>query len=135
MTEFGVRHYAVGGKYFDKAIQLKPDFTDAYVANGKANIEMSRIYEANQNFTKAYELQPSNNEVIKELANLYFNNRQYQKAIELAQKCAACENADRILGMSYYASEDYGKALSFCKKPSKKMTTMQKQCIHLADLS
>jgi tetratricopeptide (TPR) repeat protein len=120
MTEIEARHFAVAGKFFDKAIQLKPDFTDAYVANGKANIEMSRVYEANQNFAKAYELQPSNTEVIKELANLYFNNRQYQKAIALAQKCASCDNADRILGMSYYGTEDYGKAVAFLQKAIKK---------------
>ncbi len=120
MTEIEARHFAVAAKCFDKTIQLKPDFTEAYIANGKANIEMSRVYEANQNFVKAYELQPSNTEVIKELANLYFNNRQYQKAIDLAQKCAGCDNADRILGMSYSGTEDYGKAVDFLQKAIKK---------------
>ncbi len=116
IEESTARHFAVAGKIFDKAIQLNPNFTEAYIANGKANLEMSRIYEANQNFTKAYQLQPANNEVIKELASLYFNNHQFQKAIELVQKCSDCENADRMLGMSYYHTEDYGKAVSFLQK-------------------
>ena len=116
LEELTVRHFAVAGKNFDKAIQFNPNFTEAYIANGKANLEMSRVYEANLNFTKAYQLQPGNNEVIKELSELYFNNRQFQKAIDLVQKCADCANADRILGMSYYHTEDYGKAVNFLQK-------------------
>ena len=116
LGESALHHFAVAGKNFDKAIQLNPNFTEAYLANGKVNLEMSRIYEANQNFTKAYQLQPANSEVIKGLTNLYFNNRQFQKAIDLAQKCNDCDNTDRILGMSYYHTEDYGKAIQFLLK-------------------
>lgn len=116
LDESKARHYAIAAKNFDKAIHLNPNFTEAYIANGKVNLEMSRIYQANQNFTKAYELQPDNNEVIKQLTTLYFNNRQYQKAIDLVQKCNNCADADRILGMSYYHTEDYGKAVNFLQK-------------------
>jgi tetratricopeptide (TPR) repeat protein len=116
LEESGLRHFAVAAKNFDKAIQLNPNFVEAYIANGKANLEMSRVYEATQNFTKAYQLQPSNNEVIKELATLSFNNRQYLKAIDLVQKCKDCADADRMLGMSYYNTEDYGKSLTFLQK-------------------
>ncbi len=114
--EFEARHYAVAAKNFDKAIQFDPNFSEAYLANGKVNIEMSRMYEASQSLEKAYQLQPSNNEVIKELSTLYFNNRQFKKAIELVQKCNNCSDADRILGMCYYHTEDYGKSVSFLQK-------------------
>jgi tetratricopeptide (TPR) repeat protein len=110
------RLYAVAGKNFDKAIQFNPNFVEAYLANGKVNLEMSKIYEAGQDFTKAYQLQPANNEVIKQLAFYSFNNRQYQKAIDLVQKCSNCADADRILGMSYYHTEDYGKAEKYLLK-------------------
>ncbi|MDE3212733.1 MAG: tetratricopeptide repeat protein, partial [Bacteroidota bacterium] len=63
--------------------------------------------------TRAYQLQPDNQEVIKALSTLYFNNRQFEKAIAMAQKCKSCGNADRILGMSYYNTEDYGRATQF----------------------
>ncbi|MEO6814438.1 MAG: tetratricopeptide repeat protein [Ginsengibacter sp.] len=116
LEESGLRHFSLASKNFDKAIQMNSNFTDAYIANGKANLEMSRIYEANQNFAKAYELQPSNNEVIQQLILINFNNHQYQKAIDLVEKCGGCENTDRILGMSYYHLEDYGKAASYLQK-------------------
>ncbi|MDP4284235.1 MAG: tetratricopeptide repeat protein [Bacteroidota bacterium] len=113
------RLYAVAGENFDKAIQFNPNFAEAYLANGKVNLEMSKIYEAGQNFTKAYQLQPGNAEVIKQLASFSFNNRQYQKAIDLVQKCDNCADADRVLGMSYYHIEDYGKAETYLKKAIK----------------
>src|SRR6185312_15605704 len=108
--------YAVAAKHFDKAIHFNPDFTEAYIANGKVNLSMRIIGKAQENFSKAYELDPKNNEVISQLATLSFNNRQFQKAIELAQKCVNCENTSRILGMSFYNLEDYGKAEKYLKE-------------------
>lgn len=114
------RLYAVAAKDFDKAIAFNENYTEAYIENGNVNLEMRKIDAAVVNFTKAYQLEPSNNEVIKQLANLYLNNRQFQKAIDLAQKCGSCENGDRILGMSYYNLEDYGKAEIFLQNAIKK---------------
>ena len=102
--------YAVAAKKFDKAISFDPNFTEAYISNGKVDLEMSRMGPATENFTKAYQLDPKNNDVINSLSSLYFNNRQFQKAIDLAQQCNSCENSDRILGMSNYSLEDYAKA-------------------------
>ena len=38
---------------------------NAYIENGNVNLEMRKIDPAMGNFTKAYELDPENNEVIK----------------------------------------------------------------------
>lgn len=114
--ESAARRYLVAVKYYDKAIAFNPKFTEAYIANGKANLEMRKVDAALTSFMKANQLQPSNPAVIKELSSLYFNNRQFQKAIEMAQQCKDCAEADRIIGMSYYQQEDYGKAVAFLQK-------------------
>jgi tetratricopeptide (TPR) repeat protein len=116
VQENTARLYAVAATDFDKAIGFNPQFTDAYIANGEANLSMRKITEAQGNFNKAYELDPKNNEVISQLTTLTFNNRQFQKAIDFAQKCNSCENASRVLGMSYYNLEDYGKAEKYLKE-------------------
>ena len=116
IEEKNSRLFAVAGKDLDKAITFNPNYTDAYIESGNVNLEMRKIDPALGNFTKAYELQPGNNEVIKQLSTLYFNNRQFQKAIDLAQKCNSCPDADRIIGMSYYNLEDYGKAETLLQK-------------------
>ncbi len=116
ITEKNQRLFAVAANDFNKAISFNPKYTDAYIAIGNADLEMRRIDAAQGNFTKAYELEPANQEVIKQLSDLYFNNHQFQKAIDLVQKCIACRNADRILGMSYYGLEDYANAEKFLQK-------------------
>ena len=115
VQENSSRLYAVAAKDFDKAIEFDPQFTDAYIASGKNNLSMRRITQAQENLNKAYNLDPKNPEVISQLTTLSFNNHQFQKAIDLAQKCNNCDNASHVLGMSYYSLEDYGKAEKYLK--------------------
>jgi len=116
IEEKDVRRFAIAEKNFDKSIRFNQNYTEAYMENGNVDLEMRKIDAALGNFTKAYQLQPNNNELVKQLSTLYFNNRQFQKAIDLAQKCSNCPDADRIMGMSYYNLEDYGKAETLLQK-------------------
>ena len=111
LEEKTARRYQVASKNFDKAISFNPKFTEAYIENGKANLEMRKVDPALANFTKANELKPGDKEVMKNLTTLYFNNRQFQKAIDLAQNCKECPDAERIIAMSNYELEDYNKAI------------------------
>ena len=77
---------------------------------------MRMISKAEQNFNSAYKLDPNNLEVIRQLTTLSFNNHQFQKAIEFAQKCKNCEDASRVIGISYYNLEDYAKAEKYLKE-------------------
>ncbi len=110
LEEKKVRRYLVASDYFTKAIEKNPAFTEAYIENGYVNNEMRKTDAAKADFTKALELDPQNDLVIKELANIYFNYRQYQNALDMAQKCKTCSNKDRIIAMCHYNMEDYGKA-------------------------
>ncbi|MDQ6756382.1 MAG: tetratricopeptide repeat protein, partial [Bacteroidota bacterium] len=105
------RRFLLSSKYFDKAIKFDPKYVDAYVENGRVNLEMRKVDAAQSNFLKANEIQPDNQVTIKELATLYFNNRQFQKAMELAQKCKNCIESERIIAMGSYNLEDYAKAI------------------------
>ncbi|MEO5908482.1 MAG: hypothetical protein ABIR50_00915, partial [Ginsengibacter sp.] len=70
------RLYAVAANNFDKAIYFNSNFTEAYIENGKTDLAMRNVSKAYQNFSKAYELDPKNNEVISQFATLSFNYRQ-----------------------------------------------------------
>lgn len=117
--KFNSKLYNAASKDFEKAIQFNPSNADAYIENGKVNLAMNRIYEAGESFNKAHELQPGNKEITKELMLIQYNSRKNEKAIELAGQCD-CEEADRIIGMSYYRMEDYGKAMTYLQKALKK---------------
>ncbi len=114
-AEKAAKHYLVAAENFDKAIAFNPKFTEAYIENGKANLEMRKVDAAMVNFTKANQLQPANTDAIKELTSLYFNNRQFQKAIDMAKQCKDCADAEKIIAISNYNLEDYGKAVTGLK--------------------
>jgi len=110
IEEKTAKRYLVASQNFDKAIKLNPKYTAAYIDNGYANIEMRKTDAALTNFTKANELEPGNIVAINELMNLYFSYRQYTKAVAFAQQCTSCTGAEKIIAISYFQQEDYGKA-------------------------
>ncbi len=110
LEEKKAKRYLVASDHFTKAIELNAAYVEAYIENGFANNEMHRTDAAKTDFTKALKLDPQNETAIKELTNIYFNYRQYQNALDLAQKCKNCVDKDRIIAMCYFKMEDYGKA-------------------------
>ncbi len=110
LVEKKEKRYLVASGYFSKAIAFDPKFVNAYLENGFANNEMRKTDAAKADFTKVLELEPENEIAIKELTSIYFNYRQYQNALDLAQKCKTCVNKDRIIALCYYNLEDYVKA-------------------------
>jgi tetratricopeptide (TPR) repeat protein len=116
LDEKVARRYLVAAKYFDRSAEFNTRFTEAFIENGRVNLEMHKIDAALINFSRANQLEPANADAIKELASLYFNNRQFQKAMDMAQKCKSCPEADRIIAMCNYNQEDYGKAIPGLQK-------------------
>ncbi len=114
------RLFAVASRAFERAILLNQNYSEAYIENGNVNLEMRKVDAAIVSFSKAYQLQPDSNRITRQLATLYFNNRQFQKAIDFSEKCKDFPDADRIMGVSYYNLEDYGKAQNFLQKAMNK---------------
>lgn len=110
MEEKTGRRYLVASEHFAKAISLRPGFVDAYVQSGMVNKEMRKTDASKTDFIKAVELDPQNEIALSELMELYFNYRQYENAIEIALKCKPGTNRDRVVAISYFQMEDYGKA-------------------------
>jgi tetratricopeptide (TPR) repeat protein len=110
LEEKKAKRYLVASDHFSKAIAFNAGYVDAYIEKGYTNNEMRRTDAAKADFTKALELDPQNEIAVKELTTIYFNYRQYQDALDLALKCKNCTDKDRIIAMSYYNMEDYGKA-------------------------
>ncbi len=110
------KKFLVAVQAFDKAVIFDPLYTDAYLQNANANLEMRRTDIAKKHFIKVHELQPANQEVTRQLMELYFNYRQYDQAIAFARMCQNCPGTSRVLGMSYYQQEDYARAETALKE-------------------
>ena len=104
------KRYVSALQALEKATSINPKYTDAFIQCGFTNLEMKRIDPARFFFSKANELDPNNQIVIKEMTQLLYNSHQYNKAIEFAKKCSTCDNPERIMALSYYQIEDYVNA-------------------------
>ena len=111
MAEMNATRYLAASKTFDKAIALNYSNVEAYVQNGYAYLAMRQTDNAIMIFRKVHELEPRNIVAIKELMELHYNYRQYQKAIDFAKQCTGCSNAEKILAMSNFHMENYGAAV------------------------
>ena len=116
INEKNEKHFLSASSNFEKAISFNKNYTEAYIENGYANKEMRKTDQVKANFLKAYELQPANIQIIKELTNLFYEYRQWNKAAEFANKCVGCENAERIIGLCNYETENYVAAEKFLLK-------------------
>jgi len=119
MNEKEAGRYLVASKLFEKAIAFDVS-KEAYLQLAYTQLEMKKTDYAKASFLKVHELDPSDKTVIKELMELFFNYRQFEKATEFAKKCSDCENNNRILGLCYYEQEDYAEAEKYLTAALKK---------------
>ncbi|MBI3591560.1 MAG: tetratricopeptide repeat protein [Candidatus Melainabacteria bacterium] len=68
--------------YFKRAIDLDPDFVDAYYNLGAIYKKQKNYYNAIRAFQKAVEINPEDHEVTFELASCYLEDKNYPKAKE-----------------------------------------------------
>ena len=111
LEEKAAARFMVAEKFFDKAIRFDAKHKDALLQNGYTSLLMRKTDAAKGWFTKLYDIDPTSQPAIKELATLYFEYRQFAKAIEFAGKCTTCDNAEKIIAISNYNLEDYGAAV------------------------
>jgi tetratricopeptide (TPR) repeat protein len=112
LEEKTAKRYLVASGYFEKAIVFNAKFVQAHLEDGFVNLEMRRMDAAKAAFTKVYELDPGNSKAIEQLAEIYYAYNQFQKAIEFASRCKNYPNAERIIAMSNYRTEDFGAAVT-----------------------
>lgn len=115
VDEITARRYQVATMYLDKAIQENPSYEQAYLQNAYANLAMNRTNDAKNLFIKVYELDNNNADAVKNLMQIYYNYRDYDKAREFAAKCN-CESAAKIVALTYFQQEDYGNAMKGFEK-------------------
>ncbi len=113
MTEKEAGRFLVASQYFAKSIQFDKTNKDAHLQDGYTHLAMKKTDKAISCFTALYELDSKNKTAIEELMGLYLSYRQYDKAIEFAEKCTDCKGSQRLLGISYYQKEDYAQAEKF----------------------
>lgn len=126
--------YENGLNMAKKALEQK--FTgEASWQYAKACIELKRPSEAKKALEKVMETDPSNIVANRELGSIYFNDKQYSKAIPLLKKSYAKKASPDVankIGTCYLKSKDYGSAIGYIKKALNKKPSMHKARLELA---
>jgi|SRR5579862_2641308 len=100
---------------FSRAVELKPDFTDAFLRRGRAHASLGETEAAIGDFTRAIQLRPGDSQTYIDRAEEYLELKNFQaaredcdKAIERDGKIAAAFN---LRGMALRGLGDAQKAL------------------------
>jgi tetratricopeptide (TPR) repeat protein len=107
---------------FDRAVQLKADYWEAYLMRGRALFADNQTEPASRDFTKVIELRPNDPQPLVERGLAYIEMHDYQtaisdadKAIEIDNKLATAYNlrgtAIRAMGNPQGALPDFDKAV------------------------
>ncbi len=89
-----LKKYDTAISYFEKAIQLNPNFSEAYNNLGNTKKRVGKIDEAIFCFEKAIQLKENNIEAYLNLANIYKENRHFNKLIKIYEKILSFNQND-----------------------------------------
>ena len=81
-----LKKYDSAISYFEEAIQLNPNFSEAYNNLGNTKKRVGKIDEAITCFKKAIQLKENNIEAYFNLANIYKENRHFNELIKIYEK-------------------------------------------------
>ena len=116
IVEKNASRYSTAAQYFNQSLAFDSTNKEALWGNAFVYKQMRKVDQARKLYLKLFELTPNDKKVTEELMNIYFNYKQYAKAVEFAKLCDGCSNVDRIKGISYYELEDYPSAEISLKK-------------------
>jgi len=105
---------------FEKAIELKSDYIDAYLQRSLLDEKESKNEEAIKSLEELADLYPLNIDVLFQLGRLYYNNKQTADAVVILERVIRLSpnhsNALYSLAIAYDASGEKKKAIDVLQK-------------------
>ena len=115
-----LKKYDSAINYFEKAIQLNPNFSEAYNNLGNTKKRVGKIDEAINCFEKAIQLKENNIQAYFNLANIYKENKYFKELIKIYEKILSFNQNDTKtlynLGSAYLFLGDISKGKYYFEK-------------------
>ena len=107
--------WANSEKEFKLALELNPNYATAHHWYSQWFLYMGKLEESLQTISRAAELDPVSQAILKDKGLALYYNRQYDEAIEMAQKTLQLDPnyaaAHRLLSLAYQGKEVFDQAL------------------------
>lgn len=107
-------------EYFNKALEIKPDFPEAHFYKGLCFESKGDFEKAVESYKNAYKYKPEYIEAISKLANWNYKNGKYRKSITLNKKIFEIDQHSDIpyinTGNYFYFRKDLKNALKYWEK-------------------
>ncbi len=115
-----LKKYDSAISYFEEAIKLNPNFSEAYNNLGNTKKRVGKIDEAISCFEKAIQLKENNIEAYFNLANIYKENKNFYELIKIYEKILSFNQKDiktlYNLGSAYLFLGDISKGKYYFEK-------------------
>ena len=103
-------------KNLDKAYKFKSD--DKFIVNEFANVllELRKYSQAKEMYQNLEKLGDNSPNVLKQILNLSFNTKQFDEALEYADKLKKADPTEKVnffIGKIHYDRDNYGEAIKY----------------------
>jgi serine/threonine-protein kinase len=125
-------------KEFKLALELNPNYATAHHWYSQWFLDMGRLEESLRMISRAAELDPVSQAILKDKGLVLYYNRQYDEAIEMARKTLELDPnyaaAHRLLSLAYQGKEQFDEAIAENEKWGKLTGNRVETAITLAQL-
>jgi len=125
-------------KEFKLALELNPNYATAHHWYSQWFLDMGRLEEALQTISRAAELDPVSQAILKDKGLTLYYNRQYDEAIEMARKTLELDPnyaaAHRLLSLAYQGKGRFDESITENEKWGKLTNNKVETAITLAQL-
>ncbi len=106
---------------FSQAVQLKPDYEEAYLERGRLYLKTGEVNKAIKDLEKVIQLNPSNKEAYLLLAQAYFSKGNKEKALNILKNITGEKSLDFYIQMAkiLIETENFEEAISYIERGKK----------------
>lgn len=111
LKQKGIENYDRAIEALDKCINLRPQEPILYFEKGKNEAALGNLQQAENNYLKALQLKPNQQDIMESLYEVYYARQDFDKAIDLVQQLAKFDlRYKEDLARIYVRKGDFKKA-------------------------
>jgi tetratricopeptide (TPR) repeat protein len=133
-ASYNLKNYEEALNSYDKAIEILPDYPDAWIRKGNVFYHLQKYDEALECYDKAIQIDPKNAHAFVRKGNVFYHFKKYDEALECYDKAIQIDpkNTEALVGKAV-AIDDKSSSKYFRSAPSSKYFSMVEEFVYQHD--